>query len=141
MKVNKYSSSKATFFVDTSSGELIDDNVTNEDKFFFKNDGFVIVYSEFFSLDLSPAELKCIFTCFSATVFNSNIIKLDGDRKLYNNIYKVLPRLIKINLIIKLDKGRYMVNPVYFWKGFSQERFKLLEELYNTHKYIFDGND
>ena len=141
MKVTKYAKSKATYYIDAESGEIMDEVVSNDDKVFFKDSGFGMLYMEFYSLSLSPAELNAALMAFRYCKFNTNIINLDVDRKTYNNFYKILPRLVTRHVVIKVGRGEYMVNPVYYWKGHSANRFTTLKELYNTHKYIFNESD
>lgn len=66
------------------------------------------------------------------TVFNDWSTSNNGDEYKENTIWKAIQLLADDELIIKLGKSCYRLNPTYYWKGTQKERIQEIKNLIQT---------
>lgn len=65
--------------------------------------------------------------CFDLS--DNSLKKILTEHKFSTNTYRFLKELISINLIHRIDKSRYRLNPLYMFCGNEKIRIKLVREL------------
>ena len=128
--------SEVTQTVDLESGEVVDVQIKDTKVPVNTKEEFVQLYtsveSKLKSLSLSEERLwtYCILHCD-----NKNIIRiLAYDKQLIfdkwglaqSTIANATNKLIEANLIFRIGRGTYRVNPIYAWKGSSTDRRTML---------------
>ncbi len=128
--------SEVTQTVDLESGELVDVQIKDTKVPTSTKEEFVQLYtsveSKLKNLSLSEERLwtYCILHCD-----NQNIIRiLAYDKQIIfdkwglaqSTIANAINRLIEANLIFRIGRGTYRVNPIYAWKGSSTDRRTML---------------
>lgn len=57
-----------------------------------------------------------------------NTIQSEGIKCSYNSICNAIPLMVQKNILIKIaSRGRYILNPRYFFKGSSLDRYKSIQ--------------
>lgn len=140
VKIKKYKGTMSTTeVVDSATGEII--TVENEKTYSFEvnKDEFYMTYIDFiapfFNLKSAVAKSLMVALCMKSD-FNDGRVYLVGDNRAEiaklasipeTNLSKYLKELVDNNLIAKLSRGTYRINPQIFWKGENKARVEQLK--------------
>lgn len=158
MRKNKYTTEKSEDFklVDVHTGELLDYNQTKK----LPIEDFIMVYlatiPEMFSLQ--GQQLKLLMAIWRLSSFNKawceegNIFLNDQSTKgairrmgldmSDSSIDVAIHKIMDKGFLIKLSKGKYLLNPKYFFKGTLSDRSHIriaveVDPVTNTSKCFF----
>lgn len=86
--------------------------------------------------EMSKNEIRLVFTLARMAQYNTNIISLSEyflkeiSKKLLVDVRWIkrgINGFVEKNILLSLDKSTYRLNPLYFWRGGSKERLKVLK--------------
>ena len=142
--------------VNTETGELeeVFVNVAMDNKSWYMT--YFSCFSAYIKLTGCQKDLLmalCILSNYSTSIPEGNVFS--NNKYLKNKIREMglnwtdgqinneISRLAKINMLQKLERGTYMLNPEYFWKGTMSDRTKLLLNVSNgiLPNTNFNGNN
>lgn len=62
--------------------------------------------------------------------YKSLIIREGGNPISYPQYYNLLSKLVSNQLLVKLNRGQYHINPLVVWKGNKEERIDHIREIF-----------
>lgn len=142
MEIKPYNKKTNTLVIDASSGEVIDQFVSSEEVLYVdKTDEYYTrLFDPFYKFIpiFTHTELKLALICSKVSYINKNIVHTKDMLKFMNGrmVYKAINTLIENKFLFKVSKGVYLINPIFFWKGYGKERTLLIKELYLQSKLI-----
>lgn len=129
--------------VNTETGEIVKEGINKI--IAVDLDSYIMIFLNSLSglYNLDGLEIKVLMGCWKkslfATEYEGNIVVNDVEFKqsIINDGLDLSPasidvyisKLTKKEMLIRIAKGKYMLNPKYFWKGVVNSRSKLLFEL------------
>jgi len=104
---------------------------------------FSMMYITFLTVidELSITEIRVLTWCTLNCVYNRNIVNLNTYsytqiQELYNISYQtcrnIVSTLTKKQMLVRISKGTYRINPRYFWKGLTKDREGVLKLMIET---------
>lgn len=133
--------------VDSETGELLTENVEHTFIKSIKPEDFMQVYLKDISglMEIENiSELKVLVHLWKESSFNSQgetkgnqiflvkSVKEEISQKCgleYNTVHKAIFSLHKKGILIRKDRSLYILNPKFFFKGYSKDRTKTVEIL------------
>lgn len=126
-------------FIDTSTGELIENQVKKTNVVVQSREEFVQLYISIEAklLELTPSEERVLFYCI-LHCDRENLIRLSSyDKKIIEDKWKIAPstianalsRLKALKILIPLERATFRINPTYAWKGSSNDRTQMLRRV------------
>jgi hypothetical protein len=126
-------------FVDTSTGELIENQVKKTNVVVQSREEFVQLYTSIEAklLELTLSEERVLFYCI-LHCDKENLIRLSPyDKNIIeekwnlasSTIANALTKLKSLKILIPLGRSTFRINPVYAWKGTSNDRTQMLRRV------------
>lgn len=126
-------------FVDSTTGELIENQIKKTNVVVQSREEFVQVYTSIEAklLELSLSEERVLFYCI-LHCDRENLIKISSyDKKQMQDKWKIasstianaLTTLKRLKILIPLERGAFRINPTYAWKGNSIDRTMMLKRV------------
>lgn len=126
-------------FIDTSTGELIERQEKKTNVVVQTREEFVQLYTSIEAklLELSLSEERVLFYCI-LHCDRENLIRVSSyDKKQMQDKWSIaastianaLTTLKRLKILIPLERGTFRINPVYAWKGTSNDRTLMLKRV------------